>query len=61
MNEEIVYIDNMSSPRDILLVSQALEHVGLRVKEIELGAAAFMNPDMVERVIIGKALENIIR
>lgn len=59
MNEEIVYIDNMSSPRDILLVSQALEHVGLRVKEIELGAAAFMNPDMVERVIIGKALESI--
>lgn len=59
MNEEIVYIDNMSSPRDILLVSQALEHLGLRVKEIEIGAAAYINPEAVERVLIGKALENI--
>ncbi len=59
MNEEIVYIDNMSSPRDILLVSQALEHLGLRVKEIEIGAAAYMNPGEVERCIIGKALENV--
>ncbi|AHM62100.1 transcriptional regulator, arac family protein [Flammeovirgaceae bacterium 311] len=59
MNEEIVYINNMSSPRDILLVSQALEHLGLRVKEIEIGAAAYMNPEEVERGIIGKALENI--
>lgn len=59
MNEEIVYIDNMSSPRDILLVSQTLEHLGLRVKEIEIGAAAYMNPDLVERGTIGKALENV--
>ena len=59
MNEEIVYINNMSSPRDILLVSQALEHLGLRVKEIEIGAAAYMNPEMVERKVIGKALETI--
>lgn len=59
MNEEIVYIDNMSSPRDILLVSQALELLGLRVKEIEIGAAAYMNPAEVERTIINKALENI--
>lgn len=49
----------MSSPRDILLVSQALEYLGLRVKEIEIGAAAYMNPEMVERTVIGKALENI--
>ena len=59
MNEEIVYIDNMSSPRDILLVSQALELLGLRVKEIEIGAAAFINSDHVERESIGRALENI--
>lgn len=59
MNEEIVYIDNMSSPRDILLVSQALEFLGLRVKEIEIGAAAYINPEAVERASIGKALENI--
>ncbi|WP_224999576.1 helix-turn-helix domain-containing protein [Cesiribacter sp. SM1] len=59
MNEEIVYINNMSSPRDILLVSQALEHLGLRVKEIEIGAAAYMNPEEVERGTISRALENI--
>ena len=59
MNVEIVYINNMSSPRDILLVSQTLEHLGLRVKEIELGAAAYMNPDQVEQGNIGKALENV--
>lgn len=60
MNEEIVYIENMNSPRDILLVSQALELLGLRVKEIELGAAAYLNPGGgVNRENIGKALEDM--
>jgi AraC family transcriptional regulator len=60
MNEEIVYIENMTSPRDILLVSQALELLGLRVKEIELGAAAYINPGgEVKKDNIGKALEGM--
>lgn len=60
MNEEIVYIENMTSPRDILLVSQALELLGLRVKEIEIGAAAYINPGGgVHKDNIGKALEEM--
>ena len=43
MQEELIYIQNMRTPRDILLVSNELERLGLRVKEIELGTAAVIN------------------
>ncbi|EMR03493.1 helix-turn-helix domain-containing protein [Cesiribacter andamanensis] len=60
MNEEIVYIENMNSPRDILLVSQALELLGLRVKEVELGAASYYNPGgVIKKATIDKALEEM--
>lgn len=47
MEEELIYIHHMATPRDVLLVSNALERLGLQVKEIEIGTAAFLNPGNV--------------
>lgn len=43
MQEELIYIHHMTTPRDVLLVSSALESLGLHVQEIEVGTAAFLS------------------
>lgn len=57
MQEEIVYIQNMGSPRDILLVSKTLESLGLQVKEVEVGTAAYINSGTVSQQEVQQALE----
>lgn len=59
MNEEIIYIQNMDSPRDVLLVKDALESLGVKVKEIEMGTAAYINTSNVNLKEVKEALENI--
>lgn len=59
MREEIIYIQHMDSPRDILLVSQELEQIGVRVKEIELGTASFINSTNLDLKEIEKALGKV--
>lgn len=59
MNEEIIYIQHMDSPRDVLLVKDALESLGVKVKEIEIGTAAYINTSEVDSKEVKKALENI--
>jgi AraC-like DNA-binding protein len=57
MQEEIVYIQNMDSVRDVLLVSKVLEEAGLQVKEVEIGTAAYINNSGVTNEYIKSALE----
>jgi YesN/AraC family two-component response regulator len=59
MKEEIIYIQNMLTTRDILAVSNALEQLGLKVQEIELGMAAFINTTNQDREALAKALAAI--
>ncbi|WP_017730562.1 helix-turn-helix domain-containing protein [Nafulsella turpanensis] len=59
MQEELIYIHNMTSPRDILSVSNELERIGLKVKEIELGTAAFVNSVNIKAKDLAVALEKI--
>lgn len=59
MKEEIIYIHHMLTPRDILSVSNELERIGMQVKKVELGAAAFMNPNELSTNELSKALHNI--
>ena len=49
----------MDSPRDIMLVSKALERLGLRVKGVELGTAAFIASSDVELKQVEKALKEV--
>lgn len=57
--EEIIYIQNMFTPRDILSVNNELERLGLKVKGIELGTAAFINTVNLTKEKLVKALEEI--
>lgn len=57
MKEEIIYLQNMISPRDILSVRNELERLGMRVKEIELGTASFMSSGTVGHKEMAKALQ----
>lgn len=57
--EEIIYIQNMLTPRDILSVNNELERLGLKVKSIELGTAAFINIVSLKKEELAKALKNI--
>ena len=59
MQEELIYIQNMRTPRDILLVSHELERLGLRVKEIELGTAAVINSVNLRAQDLVLAMEKI--
>lgn len=59
MKEEIIYLQNMISPRDILSVSNELERLGMQVKEIELGTACFLSPGQIGQEELAKALMNI--
>ena len=59
MQEEIVYLQNMESPRDVLIVSKALEKLGLQVKEVEIGAAAFIRDQAIQSDDIVRCLENL--
>lgn len=59
MKEEIIYLKNMISPRDILSVSNELERLGMQVKEIELGTAAFMSSGKVGKEELARALKDI--
>ena len=59
MKEEIIYIQDMESPRDIMLVSQELESLGVRVKSIELGTAAYINLQDRSKETIERALKGI--
>ena len=59
MKEEIIYIQHMDSPRDIMRVSQELERLGVRVKGVELGTAAFINSTDVELEQVEKALQDV--
>lgn len=57
--EEIIYIQNMLTPRDILSVNNELERLGLKVKGVELGAAAFINTVNLTKEELVKALKEI--
>lgn len=57
--EEIVYIQNMLTPRDILSVNNELERLGLKVKGVELGTAAFINTGNLKRKELVKALKDV--
>lgn len=57
--EEIIYIQNMLTPRDIMAVSNVLERLGLKVKEIELGTAAFINVTHQNSEVLAKNLAAI--
>lgn len=59
MKEEIIYIQNMLTTRDILAVSNTLEQLGLKVREIELGTAAFINTTNQDTEALAKALAAI--
>lgn len=59
MKEEIIYLQNMISPRDILLVSNELERLGMQVKEIELGTASFMSSGKVGQEELARALKDV--
>lgn len=49
----------MDSPRDVLLVKNELESLGINVKEIELGTAAYINSPNIELNKVKEALESI--
>lgn len=49
----------MLTPRDVLLVSHELEGLGLQVKEIEIGTAAFLNPGHVSSQDLEAALKGL--
>lgn len=59
MQEELIYIHHMSTPRDVLLVSHELEGLGLQVKEIEIGTAAFLNRGDVSSQELEEALKRL--
>ncbi len=59
MKEEIIYLHNMISPRDILSVRNELERLGMRVKEIELGTASIMSSSDIDQKEMEKALKDI--
>lgn len=57
MEETIIYIRPMVSPLDILQVSRVLQQCGVQVKEVELGAAAFINAQDIPYHTLQDALE----
>lgn len=59
MKEEIIYIHNMLTTRDVLSVSNELERMGMQVKKVELGAAAFMNPINMPAKKLSEALNTV--
>lgn len=59
MREELIYIHHMATPRDVLLVSNELESLGLQVKEIEVGTAAFLNRGDVSAQELEEALKRL--
>ena len=59
MKEEIIYIQHMDTPRDIMLVSQELERLGVRVKGVELGTAAYISSPDKSTGQIEKALKDL--
>ncbi len=59
MKEELIYIHHMLTPRDVLLVSNELESLGLQVKEIEVGTAAFVNNGNVSAQELEEALKRL--
>ena len=59
MQEELIYIHHMLTPRDVLLLSNELESLGLQVKEIEIGTAAFLNPANVSARELEAAVERL--
>lgn len=56
MEETIIYVRPMVSPLDILQVSRLLQQCGVQVKEVELGAAAFINAQEVSERALQQAL-----
>lgn len=59
MREELIYIHHMATPRDVLLVSEELESLGLQVKEVEVGTAAFLSAGQVSGRKLEEALHRI--
>lgn len=49
----------MATPRDVLLVSEELESLGLQVKEVEVGTAAFLSAGQVSGRELEMALQRI--
>lgn len=59
MKEEIIYLQNMDSTRDILLVSRELERLGFQVKGVTLGAASFLSSGAFDQQGLMNALNNL--